>query len=133
MKIRSFVSLSPFLSIFNLNFKSIANSIGYKLLAATITLHSKYVRGGPSFKNPTASRIAAQYQAMPDPRNTGNNLAAIDPFYGPILTKIDTIFAQLGVNDEPCKERLLCSMYKNPTQYSPHSNFISAELSRWVR
>lgn len=93
---------------------------------------SKYnVRHGPSFKNPTASRIAAQYQAMPDPRHNSNtNLAAIDPFYGPILTKIDTIFAQLGVNDEPCKERLLCSMYKNPTQYSPHSNFISAELSR---
>ena len=58
------------------------------------------------------------------------NLAAIDPFYGPILTKIDTIFAQLGVSEEACKERLLCSMYKNPTQYSPHSNFISAELSR---
>lgn len=92
--------------------------------------HSKYVPSGPGYKNPTASRIAAQYQAMPDPRQNGNSLATIDPFYGPILTKIDTIFGQLGVNDEPCKERLLCSMYKNPTQYSPHSNFISAELSR---
>lgn len=92
--------------------------------------HSKYVATGPSYKNPTASRIVAQYQAMPDPRQNSNSLASIDPFYGPILTKIDTIFAQLGVNDEPCKERLLCSMYKNPTQYSPHSNFISAELSR---
>ena len=95
--------------------------------------NSKYVPSGPGYKNPTASRIAAQYQpaALPDPRQNGPvNLAAIDPFYGPILTKIDTIFAQLGVSDEACKERLLCSMYKNPTQYSPHSNFISAELSR---
>lgn len=101
---------------------------------STIHTYSKYVHSGPSYKNPTASRIVAQYQAMPDPRQNGiqinQNLAAIDPFYGPILTKIDTIFAQLSVNDEPCKERLLCSMYKNPTQYSPHSNFISAELSR---
>lgn len=94
------------------------------------TTISKYAPTGPTYKNPTASRIAAQYQAYPDPRNNGLDLASVDPFYGPILIKIDTIFSQLGVSDEACKERLLCSMYKNPTQYSPHSNFISAELSR---
>lgn len=93
--------------------------------------HSKYhVQNSVNIKSPTATRIVAQYQALPDPRQSGQN-AAVDPFYSPILMKIDTIFAQLGIHDEPCKERLLCSMYKNPTQYSPHSNFISAELSRW--
>ncbi|XP_054090198.1 uncharacterized protein LOC105212406 isoform X3 [Zeugodacus cucurbitae] len=53
-----------------------------------------------------------------------------DPFYSPILLKIDKIIEQLGVTDDLCKERLICSMYKDPTRYSPHSNFVSAELSR---
>ncbi|CAD6993258.1 unnamed protein product [Ceratitis capitata] len=53
-----------------------------------------------------------------------------DPFYSPILLKIDKIVEQLGVTDDLCKERLICSMYKDPTRYSPHSNFVSSELSR---
>ncbi|XP_018796183.1 PREDICTED: uncharacterized protein LOC108973388 isoform X2 [Bactrocera latifrons] len=53
-----------------------------------------------------------------------------DPFYSPILLKIDKVVEQLGVTDDLCKERLICSMYKDPTRYSPHSNFVSAELSR---
>lgn len=99
-------------------------------LLILISGHSKYhAQNSVNIKSPTATRIAAQYQAVPDPRQNSN--LAVDPFYSPILMKIDTIFAQLGIHDEPCKERLLCSMYKNPAQYSPHSNFISAELSRW--
>lgn len=53
-----------------------------------------------------------------------------DPFYSPILQKIDNIFVQLGFNEEACRERLVCSMYKNPHRFSPHSNLVSAELSR---
>ncbi|CAG9760735.1 unnamed protein product [Ceutorhynchus assimilis] len=53
-----------------------------------------------------------------------------DKFYSPILQKIDKILQGLGFNDEPCRERLICSMYKHPTKFSPHSNLISAELSR---
>lgn len=53
-----------------------------------------------------------------------------DPFYSPILEKIDKILVGLGFNDEGCRERLICSMYKNPTKFSPHSNLLSAELSR---
>ncbi|KAH8343867.1 hypothetical protein KR084_000568 [Drosophila pseudotakahashii] len=53
-----------------------------------------------------------------------------DPFYSPILLKIDKIVEQLGVTNDLCKERIVCSMYKDPATYSPHSNFISAELSR---
>ncbi|XP_068084806.1 uncharacterized protein [Anabrus simplex] len=53
-----------------------------------------------------------------------------DPFYSPILQQMDNIFVQLGFNEEACRERLICSMYKNPTKFSPHSNLISAQLSR---
>ncbi|KAH8294716.1 hypothetical protein KR018_002192 [Drosophila ironensis] len=53
-----------------------------------------------------------------------------DPFYSPILLKIDKIIEQLGVKNDLCKERIVCSMYKDPATYSPHSNFVSAELSR---
>lgn len=53
-----------------------------------------------------------------------------DPFYSPILEKIDKILNGLGIHDEVCRERLICSMYKNPIKFSPHSNLLSAELSR---
>lgn len=61
-----------------------------------------------------------------------NSTLLVDPFYGPILQRIDKIFLQMGIVEEGCKERLVCSMYKNPARFSPHSNFISAELSRWI-
>ncbi|KAK4875571.1 hypothetical protein RN001_011993 [Aquatica leii] len=53
-----------------------------------------------------------------------------DPFYSPILEKIDKILVNIGFTEEPCKERIICSMYKNPTKFSPHSNLVSAQLSR---
>lgn len=53
-----------------------------------------------------------------------------DIFYSPILEKIDKILNELDFTEEPCRERLICSMYKNPTKFSPHSNLLSAELSR---
>ncbi|XP_063706260.1 uncharacterized protein LOC134835318 [Culicoides brevitarsis] len=58
------------------------------------------------------------------------NPKPLDPFYSPILMKLDKIFLQIGVIEEVCKEKLVCSMYKNPSRYSPHSNYVSAELSR---
>lgn len=54
----------------------------------------------------------------------------IDPFYSPILVKIDKILVGLGFNEEGCRERLICSMYKTPARFSPYSNLLSAELSR---
>ncbi|EDW84597.2 uncharacterized protein Dwil_GK13049 [Drosophila willistoni] len=53
-----------------------------------------------------------------------------DPFYSPILLKIDKIIEQMGLKNELCKERMVCEMYKDPSKYSPYSNFVSAELSR---
>ncbi|XP_062703021.1 uncharacterized protein LOC109409083 isoform X1 [Aedes albopictus] len=54
----------------------------------------------------------------------------VDPFYSPILQRLDKVFNLLGVVDENCRERLVCAMYKAPIKYSPHSNYVSAELSR---
>ncbi|XP_039275531.1 uncharacterized protein LOC111053609 isoform X1 [Nilaparvata lugens] len=57
----------------------------------------------------------------------GSNL---DPFYSPMLRKIDAVFIDMGVMEEGCRERLVCSMYKNPSKFSPHSNLMSAQLSK---
>ncbi|KAK2579912.1 hypothetical protein KPH14_007592 [Odynerus spinipes] len=53
-----------------------------------------------------------------------------DEYYGPIMSRLEEIFTQLRFFDDSCRERLVCSMYKNPTVYSPHSNLVSNELSR---
>ncbi|XP_003401375.1 uncharacterized protein LOC100650257 [Bombus terrestris] len=53
-----------------------------------------------------------------------------DEYYGPIINRLEDIFKQLRFVEESCKERLVCSMYKNPAVYSPHSNLVSNELSR---
>lgn len=59
-------------------------------------------------------------------------LANYDPFYSPLLSRIDTVYKQLGYTTEPCRERLVCQMYKNPAKFAPYSNLISAQLSRSV-
>ncbi|CAL1685964.1 unnamed protein product [Lasius platythorax] len=53
-----------------------------------------------------------------------------DEYYGPIIARLDDIFGQLRFYEETCREMLVCSMYKNPAGYSPHSNLVSNELSR---
>lgn len=65
-------------------------------------------------------------------QTTTPRLPLYDSFYSPILEKIDKVLNGLGFAEEPCRERLICSMYKNPTKFSPHSNLVSAELSRYV-
>ncbi|KAF4532562.1 hypothetical protein B566_EDAN008486 [Ephemera danica] len=52
-----------------------------------------------------------------------------DPYFSPKLKAIDSVFIKMGFNDEGCRERLVCSMYKTPTRFSPNSNLVSAELS----
>lgn len=55
---------------------------------------------------------------------------ADDEYYGPIVDRLEDIFTQLRFQEETCREMLICSMYKNPASYSPHSNIVSNELSR---
>lgn len=59
-------------------------------------------------------------------------LTSYDPFYSPLLSRLDAIFKQVGIGhqSEKCRERLVCLMYANPAKYAPYSNLISAQLSR---
>lgn len=60
-------------------------------------------------------------------------LTNYDPFYSPLLSRLDAIFAQMGLSnkEEQCRQRLVCLMYANPAKYAPYSNLISAQLSRY--
>lgn len=78
------------------------------------------------------SQVEAQ-RYTPSRLQTPRPASGYDPFYSPILVRLEAVFNQIGVTDEGCRERLVCSMYKNPTKYSPHSNLVSAELSRQVK
>ncbi|XP_045474144.1 uncharacterized protein LOC123680343 isoform X1 [Harmonia axyridis] len=63
-------------------------------------------------------------------------LTSYDPFYSPLLSRLDAVFQQLGLGNEKspktelCRERLVCMMYANPVKYAPYSNLVSAQLSR---
>ncbi|ALC46836.1 Osi24, partial [Drosophila busckii] len=59
-------------------------------------------------------------------------LSNYDPFYSPLLSRLDSVFAQLKLksDNESCREKLICLMYANPAKYAPYSNLVSAQLSR---
>jgi hypothetical protein len=57
-------------------------------------------------------------------------LTNYDPFYSPLLSRLDSVYKQLGYDQEECRERLVCSMYRNPAKFAPYSNLVSAQLSR---
>ncbi|XP_073969289.1 protein Osi24 [Rhodnius prolixus] len=62
--------------------------------------------------------------------NSSQLLAHYDPFYSPLLSRLDSVFKQLGTTSEGCRERLVCDMYRNPAKFAPFSNLVSAQLSR---
>ncbi|XP_046806318.1 uncharacterized protein LOC111684218 [Lucilia cuprina] len=70
-----------------------------------------------------------QFQNVPD---SSLLLSNYDPFYSPLLSRLDSVFAQLKINSdkEMCREKLICLMYANPAKYAPYSNLVSAQLSR---
>lgn len=80
-------------------------------------------------KKPIANNIDVQKEEIHKAIQKAASIT-YDAFYSPILMKIDKIMMNLGYTDEPCKERLICFMYKSPEKYSPHSNLLSNELSR---
>lgn len=59
-------------------------------------------------------------------------LTNYDPFYSPLLSRLDSVFQQLNLNgdNEACREKLICLMYASPAKYMPYSNLVSAQLSR---
>ncbi|XP_066906930.1 uncharacterized protein [Halyomorpha halys] len=67
------------------------------------------------------------FQKIP---NSSHLLTHYDPFYSPLLSRLDAVFQQLGTTSEGCRERLVCDMYSNPAKFAPFSNLVSAQLSR---
>lgn len=59
-------------------------------------------------------------------------LTNYDPFYSPLLSRLDAVFHQLNLqgDSETCREKLVCLMYASPAKYMPYSNLVSAQLSR---
>ncbi|XP_029160740.1 uncharacterized protein LOC114932619 isoform X2 [Nylanderia fulva] len=57
-------------------------------------------------------------------------LTNYDPFYSPLLSRLDAVFSRLGHNTEGCREYAVCAMYRSPARYAPFSNLVSAQLSR---
>ncbi|KAM7359230.1 protein Osi24 [Cochliomyia hominivorax] len=82
-------------------------------------------------KPPPAANVNTfqQFQNVPD---SSLLLSNYDPFYSPLLSRLDSVFAQLKINSdkEMCREKLICLMYANPAKYAPYSNLVSAQLSR---
>lgn len=60
-------------------------------------------------------------------------LTNYDPFYSPLLSRLDAVFQQLGLTmgNEHCREKLVCLMYSSPAKFAPYSNLVSAQLSRY--
>ncbi|XP_046610925.1 uncharacterized protein LOC124300663 isoform X1 [Neodiprion virginianus] len=57
-------------------------------------------------------------------------LTNYDPFYSPLLSRLDAVFSRLGHSTEPCREYAICAMYRSPARYAPYSNLVSAQLSK---
>lgn len=57
-------------------------------------------------------------------------LTNYDPFYSPLLSRLDAVFSRLGHLTEGCREFVVCAMYRSPARYAPYSNLVSAQLSR---
>ncbi|XP_055523413.1 uncharacterized protein LOC129717496 isoform X1 [Wyeomyia smithii] len=115
---------------------SIAASYASAPSGPTMTAEEQMIREA---QRQEAYRIAQEQKLIAKQQQIINHQAFIqegvtprpvDPFYSPILQRMDKVFNALGIVDEHCRERLVCAMYKTPLKYSPHSNYISAELSR---
>lgn len=89
------------------------------------TLPNKYFSGSFYTKDKTED-----FKVFHNIPSSSHLLANYDPFYSPLLSRIDSVFKQLGYTTETCRERLVCNMYKNPAKYAPFSNLVSAQLSR---
>nr|XP_003705507.1 PREDICTED: uncharacterized protein LOC100880945 [Megachile rotundata] len=95
------------------------------ILSKSTNLKTSHNVGQNVRQVPTGTLKAQEVKIVPK-----QTISYDDEFYGPIVGRLEEIFRQLRFNEEVCRERLVCSMYKNPTVYSPHSNLVSNELSR---
>ncbi|KAF5290236.1 hypothetical protein FQA39_LY14790 [Lamprigera yunnana] len=95
--------------------------------------YSPYHSDNYYFKKPSTKTDYKVFHKIPP---SSLLLTTYDPFYSPLLSRLDVVFQQLGLgNDkspqtERCREKLVCMMYANPAKYAPYSNLVSAQLSR---
>ncbi|XP_052744992.1 uncharacterized protein LOC112052972 [Bicyclus anynana] len=81
-----------------------------------------------------SNRVKAETELV---RQQQEILAAQDPdsiaaekFYGSLLERVDIILGSIGAKDPGCKERAVCSLYRDPFKHAPYSNLVSNELSK---
>lgn len=91
--------------------------------------------GAPGMTKKPTPAVMNTFQSFQKVPSSSLLLSNYDPFYSPLLSRLDSVFAQLKLNpeNEACREKLICLMYANPAKYAPYSNLVSAQLSRWVR
>lgn len=110
--------------------------------AATNNALSRYGFGGQKVqyvnspidysKHAIAAPKKDEFKIFHDIPSSSLLLTNYDPFYSPLLSRLDAVFQQMniGSNEEKCREKLVCLMYANPAKYAPYSNLVSAQLSR---
>ncbi|KAH8294756.1 hypothetical protein KR018_002602 [Drosophila ironensis] len=88
--------------------------------------------GAPGMTKKPAPAVMNTFQSFQKVPSSSLLLSNYDPFYSPLLSRLDSVFAQLKLNpeNEACREKLICLMYANPAKYAPYSNLVSAQLSR---
>lgn len=80
----------------------------------------------------TASSKKDDFKTFHDIPLSSMLLTNYDPFYSPLLSRLDAVFQQLGLSmgNEQCRQKLVCLMYSSPAKFAPYSNLVSAQLSR---
>ncbi|KAH8265385.1 hypothetical protein KR038_005416 [Drosophila bunnanda] len=88
--------------------------------------------GAPGMTKKPTPAVMNTFQSFQKVPSSSLLLSNYDPFYSPLLSRLDSVFAQLKLNpeNEACREKLICLMYANPAKYAPYSNLVSAQLSR---
>ncbi|EDV47996.1 uncharacterized protein LOC6552950 [Drosophila erecta] len=88
--------------------------------------------GAPGMTRKPTPAVMNTFQSFQKVPSSSLLLSNYDPFYSPLLSRLDSVFAQLKLNpeNEACREKLICLMYANPAKYAPYSNLVSAQLSR---
>ncbi|KAG8231810.1 hypothetical protein J437_LFUL012639 [Ladona fulva] len=106
----------------------------YKLASVTSTGPTSY---GNKFsyvtkngKNDDRLNAVSDFKVFHNIPSSALLLTTYDPFYSPLLSRVDSVFKQLGRQTEGCRERLVCDLYRNPAKFAPFSNLVSAQLSR---
>lgn len=138
----SYLDNSIAASAHNLAYSAYRRPVAQPTSAAVLSVNPGFVSKAP-MKNPYAVfapniRPIHQAQRFLTPVATAKSSSISisrqdteDEYYGPIIARLEDIFGQLRFYEETCREMLVCSMYKNPAGYSPHSNLVSNELSRY--